>query len=301
MMKKKLLIAVSLLITFGLSIDAQNSKKSAAVKPVSIETPSDTLSYAFGANLAAQGLKQYLGQLGIDGDANKMVAFLKGLNESLPSKGENSPYIAGLGIGDQIYKMSLDFAKRAFVNGSGEDVNISLVAKGVTDALLGNALSVDSVGERINKTMEAAERREAEVKARENDEQKEKGIAFLAANKLNDSVTVLPSGLQYKIIEKGDGAIPTINDRVTVHYKGMLIDGTEFDSSYGRGEPLTLGVKDVIPGWTEALQLMPVGSKWLLYIPQELAYGERGAGNAIPPYSTLIFEVNLLNIESNNE
>ncbi len=123
------------------------------------------------------------------------------------------------------------------------------------------------------------------------------GEAFLAANKTKPGVVTLPDGLQYKIITEGTGAQPTDDDTVTVHYAGTLIDGTEFDSSYKRGQPATFPVKGVIPGWTEALKLMKVGSTWELYIPASLAYAEQGSPPVIGPNQTLIFKVNLINIQ----
>ncbi len=130
----------------------------------------------------------------------------------------------------------------------------------------------------------------------DNKETIEKNEAFLNENRAKDGVQETSTGLQYKIIVEGDGPKPGPEDVVKVHYKGTLIDGTVFDSSYDRGEPAEFPVNRVIPGWTEALQMMPVGSKWELYIPYNLAYGEQGAGQTIPPYSTLIFEVELLEI-----
>ena len=124
----------------------------------------------------------------------------------------------------------------------------------------------------------------------------EQGQAFLEENKKGTGVVVLPSGLQYEIIKEGTGKKPKATDQVRCHYEGTLIDGTLFDSSIQRGEPAVFGVNQVIPGWVEALQLMPEGSKWKLYIPSELAYGARGAGEMIPPHSTLIFEVELLEV-----
>jgi len=123
------------------------------------------------------------------------------------------------------------------------------------------------------------------------------GERFLAENRNKEGVVVLPSGLQYKIIKNGGGKRPLANSRVIVHYKGTLINGTIFDSSYARGEPIEFGLNQVIKGWQEALQLMPVGSKWQVIIPSELAYGERGAGKAIGPNSTLIFDIELLGIK----
>ena len=125
----------------------------------------------------------------------------------------------------------------------------------------------------------------------------EEGKLFLAENKEKENVVTLPSGLQYEILTEGNGAVPTATDTVNCHYHGTLIDGTVFDSSVQRGQPATFGVTQVIKGWVEALQLMPVGSKWRLFVPSDLAYGEQGAGNDIQPNSTLIFEVELLSIQ----
>ncbi len=125
---------------------------------------------------------------------------------------------------------------------------------------------------------------------------KDAGETFLAANAERPEVTVMPSGLQYEVLQEGTGAKPTTSDKVTVHYHGTLIDGTVFDSSVNRGEPASFGVTQVIQGWVEGLQLMPVGAKYKFYIPFNLAYGERGAGQNIPPFSALVFEVELLEI-----
>ena len=124
----------------------------------------------------------------------------------------------------------------------------------------------------------------------------EAGKKFLEENAAREGVVVLPSGLQYEILQEGNGEKPGPVSQVTVHYEGRLTDEKVFDSSYQRGKPATFGVHQVIPGWTEALQLMPVGSKWRVYIPQELGYGARGAGGAIPPYAALVFDVELLGI-----
>ncbi|MFH2003497.1 MAG: FKBP-type peptidyl-prolyl cis-trans isomerase, partial [Bacteroidota bacterium] len=138
-------------------------------------------------------------------------------------------------------------------------------------------------------------RHEEKINA-EKDKNKIEGEAFLAENKKDKDVITLPSGLQYKIITAGTGPKPKSTETVAVHYSGTLIDGTEFDSSFKRGEPATFPVTGVIKGWVEALQLMPVGSKWKLFIPTDLAYGERGAGGVIGPNATLIFEIELLSI-----
>jgi FKBP-type peptidyl-prolyl cis-trans isomerase FklB len=129
------------------------------------------------------------------------------------------------------------------------------------------------------------------------DKNKKEGEAFLAENKKKEGVKTLPSGVQYKVIKAGTGKKPKLTDTVTVHYRGTLIDGTEFDSSYKRGQPASFQVSGVIPGWTEALQLMGEGAKWQLFVPSNLAYGERGTGGPIGPNATLIFEVELISVQ----
>ena len=152
-------------------------------------------------------------------------------------------------------------------------------------------ITIDQAGAALNAHMEKEFSAQAEAN-------KAKGEAYLEENAKKDGVQVTESGLQYSIITEGDGASPKETDQVTVHYRGTLIDGTEFDSSYSRGEPATFGLNQVIPGWTEGVQLMNVGSKYQFVIPQALGYGERGAGGAIGPYETLIFEVELIEINS---
>jgi FKBP-type peptidyl-prolyl cis-trans isomerase FklB len=136
-----------------------------------------------------------------------------------------------------------------------------------------------------------------EMIAKLGEKNKAEGEAFLAENKKKEGVKTLPSGLQYKVIKAGTGKKPKVTDTVTTHYRGTLMNGTEFDSSYRRGQPVSFQVNGVIPGWTEALQLMEEGAKWQLFIPSNLAYGERGAGRDIGPNATLVFEIELLSIE----
>jgi FKBP-type peptidyl-prolyl cis-trans isomerase FklB len=159
------------------------------------------------------------------------------------------------------------------------------------DVYKGNdtVIDVNLANDIINKYFQGAMERKAE-------KAKEEGAAFLAENAKKEGVVTLPSGLQYKVVKMGDGPKPKASDKVTTHYHGTLIDGTVFDSSVERNQPASFPVGGVIQGWQEALQLMPVGSKWILYVPYNLAYGDRGAGPKIGPYSTLIFEVELLKI-----
>jgi len=139
--------------------------------------------------------------------------------------------------------------------------------------------------------------RQAEEAKKLAEKNKKSGEAFLEGNKTKEGVKTLPSGLQYKVITEGTGKSPKVTDTVTVNYRGTFIDGTEFDSSYKRGQPATFQVNSVIPGWTEALQLLKEGAKWQLFIPPQLAYGEKGAGGVIGPNTTLIFEVELISVK----
>ncbi|QLB15722.1 peptidylprolyl isomerase [Mannheimia granulomatis] len=191
----------------------------------------------------------------------------------------------GYGIGLQIGQQLL---------GSGMDVNAEAVARGIYDVLNNNqpAIDLNEVTAALQELGQRAEAAQAEAFKAIDAENK----AFLEENKKAKGVVVTESGLQYEILTESTGEKPTATSTVRVHYTGSLIDGTVFDSSVKRGQPAEFPVNGVIRGWTEALQLMPVGSKWRLTIPQELAYGERGAGASIPPFATLIFEVELLDI-----
>ena len=176
-----------------------------------------------------------------------------------------------------------------------DTINASAVAQAFTDVFEGNELAIsEEESNEIMKTFsEKMMARQAEKSAKAN----EAGKAYLVENGEKEDVITTASGLQYEVINSGDGAKPTTADQVTVHYHGMLTDGTVFDSSVDRGQPATFGVTQVIKGWTEALQLMTEGSKWKLTIPYDLAYGERGSQGAIPPYATLVFDVELLSIK----
>jgi FKBP-type peptidyl-prolyl cis-trans isomerase FklB len=209
----------------------------------------------------------------------------------LKTQKEKASYAIGLNLGSNIGKS---------LHQDSVDIDPNILARGLKDGLAGNKPLLTNAD--MQATMTALS---AEVKKRKEDKlQKESavsiqaGTAFLAANKSKEGVVVLPSGLQYKVLTAGTGPKPTASDSVVCNYKGTFVDGTEFDSSYkgGKSEPITFAVTGVIKGWTEALQLMPVGSKWQLVIPSDLAYGPSGRPG-IPPSSTLVFEVELLSIQ----
>ncbi|BCA80625.1 FKBP-type peptidyl-prolyl cis-trans isomerase [Desulfuromonas sp. AOP6] len=195
------------------------------------------------------------------------------------------------------YSIGLDIGRN--FKAQGVEVEPALLLKGMKDALADAQPMLTD--EQIEETMTAFQQQMMEKQQKMISElaetNKKEGQVFLAENAKKEGVVSLPSGLQYKVVSAGEGASPKAEDTVSVHYRGTLVDGTEFDSSYSRGEPATFPVNGVIPGWTEALQLMKKGAKYELYIPAELAYGQRGAGPAIGPNATLIFEVELLEIE----
>lgn len=188
-------------------------------------------------------------------------------------------YAIGLGIGQNLLSMG------------AKDLNADDFAQAVKDVLEGNKTAIAH-----NEAREIVNNYFAELEKSVNEKNIAQGKAFLDANRNNPNVVTLPSGLQYEVIREGNGKKPKATDRVRCHYEGTLLDGTLFDSSIKRGEPAVFGVNQVIKGWVEALQLMSEGAKWKLYIPSELAYGVQGAGDMIPPYSTLIFEVELIEV-----
>jgi FKBP-type peptidyl-prolyl cis-trans isomerase FklB len=202
-------------------------------------------------------------------------------------------YDLGSKIGSDIKKQELDFAIDAFLRGMKEAINGTKAA--LPDSEMTSAMMAFQQ-KMMEKSQAMKEKQQAEMKGLSDKNLKE-GQDFLAANAKKDSVKVLPSGLQYKVLVEGKGEQPTAKDTVVTHYRGSLIDGKVFDESYSRGEPITFPVSGVIKGWTEALQLMKTGSKWELYIPASLAYGERGAGQMIGPNSTLVFTVELLQVK----
>ena len=238
----------------------------------------DTLSYMVGVS-NSQGLKDYVvGRLGVD--TTYMADFVRGIKEGMKNQVSGDMYEA---INNQL------FAGDSTTTMSKENFLAGFIAAVEENSLV----TADSASVYVRTKSEEIKTKALEAKY---GEYKKENEEFLANNKSKDGIKVTESGLQYRIIKEGKGEIPTKTSRVKVHYKGTMIDGTEFDSSYERKEPTTFRADQVIKGWTEALTMMPVGSKWELYIPQELGYGSREAGK-IKPFSTLIFEVELISIE----
>jgi FKBP-type peptidyl-prolyl cis-trans isomerase FklB len=195
------------------------------------------------------------------------------------------------------YAFGIDIGNSLKSNGM-EGVNPQLIQQGITEVLdttVAESFTKEEAQEMIQGFFRELAQQKQEEERKKYESNKEIGAAFLEENKSKAGVVALSNGLQYEVIKEGTGAKPTVNDKVTVHYHGTLIDGKVFDSSVERGQPATFGLRQVIPGWTEILQLMPTGSKWKVYIPQEMAYGERGMRD-IKPFSTLIFDIELLEI-----
>ncbi|MBQ9362373.1 MAG: FKBP-type peptidyl-prolyl cis-trans isomerase [Bacteroidaceae bacterium] len=213
-----------------------------------------------------------------------------------PANKQLAAYNAGGQIGGQILTMAQNFSKDYYEADPDKSVDPKIVAYGIIMGLTGQSeIKADSASQVFQTVMNA---RQADNKERLYGENRRAGEKFLEENKSKEGVITLPSGLQYKVITEGTGEKPKTTDKVKVNYEGKLIDGTVFDSSIKRGQPATFQVNQVIKGWTEALKLMPVGSKWEIYIPYQLAYGDRATGKDIKPYSALTFSVELLEIEA---
>ena len=207
-------------------------------------------------------------------------------NLVLKNQKDKVSYIIGMEIGKNFKKQSID-------------IDPDILTKGIKDAISGGEPLLTE--QEVQKTMGTFQKemmaKQEELAKKLGEKNKKEGEAFLAENKKKEGVKTLPNGLQYKVVKAGTGRKPKLTDTVTTHYRGTLIDGTEFDSSYRRGQPVSFPVAGVIPGWTEALQLMEEGAKWQLFIPPNLAYGERGGGRDIGPNATLIFEIELISIQ----
>ena len=300
-MKKTIVLALAFVVSASFSpVEAMKKKNKEVVipaQPVELNSSSDSLSYAAGVALT-NGLIPYLLQQKMD--TTMMADFVRGLREGMQAAGDpkQQAYMIGLDIARQVNERMLPGITEEFKD-SPDSIISDLLCRGFVDGIEGDStvFTYDAAQQFFTK------KRAADKIAKENKlygPTREAGEQFLKENAKKDSVIVLPSGLQYKVLVKGDGEVPLENQKVQVNYEGRLIDGTVFDASSKHGDkPAELTPTQVIKGWTEALTMMPVGSKWQLYIPYYLAYGERGAGDQIKPYSALIFDVELVGIVKN--
>lgn len=287
---KKLTIAAALaVVAAGFVTSCGNSTP----KP-DLKNDVDTMSYAMGMS-QTQGLREYLMQMEID--TAYMDAFVKGLNDGANAGDDKkkAAYYAGINIGQQISnRMVKGINYEIFGSDSTKSISLKNFMAGFITGATGKKglMNMEQAQQTAQLKMIAVKSKAMEAQYGAN---KTEGEKWLAANKKKAGVKVLPSGVQYKVIKEGNGEMPKDTSMVKVHYEGKLINGTVFDSSYKRGEPVSLRANQVIKGWTDALVHMPVGSVWEVYIPQELAYGEREQGQ-IKPFSTLIFKIELISL-----
>ena len=290
-MKKFTFAAIAFIAVLAASFSSCGNSPKANLK-----NDIDTVSYTIGMS-QTQGLKEYLvNQLGVD--TTYMDAFIKGLNEGAKAGDDKktAAYYAGIQIGQQISNQMIKGLNRELF---GEDSTKTVSMKNFLAGFIAGTTGKNQIMT-IEQANEIAQAKVQAIKAREAEKQygdnKAAGEKFLAENAKKEGVKVLPSGVQYKVIKEGSGEIPADSSTVVVNYEGKTIDGKVFDSSYDRKEPVTFPANRVIKGWTEALVHMPVGSIWEVYIPQELAYGERSTGQ-LKPFSALIFKIELISIK----
>lgn len=289
-MKKFAVWAVSAITTLAVASCGNSTPKA------DLENEIDTLSYAMGmAN--SNGLEQFLEQrYGLD--STSVNEFIKGLNEGVSAGDDKkkAAYYAGIQIGQQVSNQMIKGINQELF---GEDSTKTISLKNFMAGFISGYTGKGAVMTQDSALLIAQTKMES-IKAKNREEQfaenKKEGEKFLAVNKNAEGVITLPSGLQYKVIKQGTGAVPADTSAVKVHYEGTLLDGTVFDSSYERKQPATLRANQVIKGWTEILQIMPVGSTYEVYIPQQLAYGAQNTGK-IKPFSCLKFKIELLGIE----
>ena len=290
-MKKFTFAAIALIAALAASFSSCGNSPKANLK-----NDIDTVSYTIGMS-QTQGLKEYLvNQLGVD--TTYMDAFIKGLNEGAKAGDDKktAAYYAGIQIGQQISnQMVKGLNHELFGEDSTKTISMKNFLAGFIAGTTGKnqLMTIEQANEIAQAKLQAIKAREAEKQYGDN---KAAGEKFLAENAKKEGVKVLPSGVQYKVIKEGSGEIPADSSMVVVNYEGKTIDGKVFDSSYDRKEPVTFPANRVIKGWTEALVHMPVGSIWEVYIPQELAYGERSTGQ-LKPFSALIFKIELVSIK----
>ena len=289
-MKKFTFVAAMAIAAASIVSSCGNSTSS---KP-NLKDDVDTLSYAFGL-ARTQGLKQYLAQM--DVDTTYMDAFVKGLKDGANAGDDKkkAAYYKGLEIGNMISQQWVKgINTELFGQDSTKSISLQNLLAGFIQGATGKKglMTVEQAGQVAQVKMMAIKAKQLEVQY---GPLKKKGEVWMAANAKKPGVKTLPSGVQYKVIKEGAGAMPKDTSLVKVNYEGRLIDGTVFDSSYKNGQPVSLRANQVIKGWTEALVHMPAGSVWEVYIPQELAYGEREQGQ-IKPYSPLVFKIELLSV-----
>ena len=287
---KKFILGVAALAAITMGFSSCNKAPKAELK-----SETDSLAYSYGMT-TSRGLKEYLVRLEVDTTKN-MDAFIKGfLKATKDMSDEEKAEMVGAQIGQQVMQQMMPHFESLVQDGdttkvfNKNDYLAGFVAGVMEDSKIMTAEEAATYAETVQNRMIS------EKAAAKYGDYRKANEAFLAENAKKAGVTTTASGLQYEVLKAGTGIKPTAASVVKVHYHGTLIDGTVFDSSVERKEPATFGVSEVIKGWTEALQLMPVGSKWRLYIPQELAYGPAEQGT-IKPFSTLIFDVELISIE----
>ena len=289
---KKILFAAVAAVMAAMMISCGNGTPKASLK-----TDIDTVSYAIGID-QSQGLKDYLvGNMGID--TTYIDEFIKGLNEGANAGDDKkkAAYYAGIQIGQQISNQmvkSINF--QLFGDDSTKSVSLKNLMAGFVSGTTGKGalMTPDSARQVAQEMMRQIK---AKSLMKEFGPNKEAGEKFLAENAKKEGVKTLPSGVQYKVLKEGNGAVPADTSVVKVHYEGRTMEGNVFDSSYKRGEPTKFRVDQVIKGWTDALKQMPAGSTWEIYVPQELAYGERQQGSDIKPFSMLIFKIELIDVD----
>lgn len=299
---KKTIVMIALALLASASFDTVSAAKKKdkkkqqepVVVPVNLVTGSDTLSYAAGMYMT-EGLIPYVQQQGVD--TAYMADFVAGFREVIAGNGDpkQKARVMGMQIAEQLRGGMIPRMQQEFT-GTADTIITDLLFRAFVDALVKDS-TVMAQPKAVEKFREKQAWNKQEKEERLYGPNREAGRKFLAENMHKDSIIVTESGLQYKVLVKGEGEVPQKTDKVLVNYEGRLVDGTVFDASAKHGDkPASFRADQVIKGWTEALTMMPVGSKWQLYIPYELAYGERNMGN-IKPFSALIFDVELVGID----
>lgn len=333
-MKKNLFLATCAVVgAIGVSF---SSCESAPSTKVELKNEIDSISYSFGASIG-ENIEETLKQVGVLTDTMMVTMeysslmsaeqdeakktelgktlrhkidsikkandyntlnFLQGFKDAVNASESKNSYNVGISFGSQVAQQMIPNIKTQFVTeGSNDQVNKAAILAAISASMQKENLAFPQASSYIMVKSQEKQREEVEKRKLEGEKAKTEGEKFLEENKAKDGVVALESGVQYKILSAGNGAKPKISDEVVCHYEGQLLDGTVFDSSIQRGQPASFPLQGVIAGWTEVLQLMPVGSKWEVYIPYDKAYGEYGSAPKIPPFSTLKFQIELLEIK----